>query len=39
MIEEIPQSIIASSDIEFVWIADPAKTGNIAQDNIVVALL
>ena len=39
MTEEIPQSMIASSDIEFVWIAEPAKIGSIAHAIIVVELL
>ena len=39
MTEEIPQSMIASSDIEFVWIAEPAKIGSMAHAIIVVELL
>ena len=31
--------MIASSDIEFVWIAEPAKIGSIAQEIIVDQLL
>jgi hypothetical protein len=39
MTEEIPQSIIASSDIEFVWITEPAKIGSMAHAIIVDQLL
>ncbi len=39
MTEEIPQSMIASSDIEFVWIAEPAKIGSMAHATMVVELL
>ena len=39
MTDEIAQSTIVSSDIEFVWITEPAKTGNIAHENIVYELL
>ena len=39
MTEEIPQSMIASSDIEFVCIAEPANTGSIAHETIVDELL
>tara|TARA_B100000745_G_scaffold174221_1_gene114116 strand:+ start:343 stop:462 length:120 start_codon:yes stop_codon:yes gene_type:complete len=39
MTEEIPQSMIASSDIEFVCIAEPAKIGSMAHENIVAELL
>ena len=39
MTDEIPQSTIVSSDIEFVWITEPAKTGSIAHENIVDELL
>ena len=35
MTEEIPQSMIASSDIEFVWITEPAKIGSMAHAIIV----
>ncbi len=36
---EKPERIKVSIVIEFVWIAEPAKTGNMAQDNIVDGLL
>ena len=39
MAEDIPQSMIASSDIELVWIAEPAKIGSMAHAIIVVELL
>ena len=39
MTEEIPQSMIASRDIEFVCIAEPAKIGSMAHENIVDELL
>jgi len=39
MTDEIPQSTIVSSDMEFVWITEPAKIGNIAHENIVDELL
>jgi len=39
MTEEIPQSMIVSSEIEFVWITEPAKTGSIAHEIIVDELL
>ena len=39
MTEEIPQSMIASSDIELVCIADPAKIGSMAHAIMVVELL